>query len=96
VVAVEFPEVGKGILTLLDAKTGRTLRKVPVRGLPKDGRIDGTATWLSRSEVMVVVNGRGHPYSYAVDVTTGRARRWADYSAQQSQRLTLPGVSYSW
>ncbi|AWS45460.1 hypothetical protein [Streptosporangium sp. 'caverna'] len=97
VVAVDFPEVRKRVLTLLDAKTGRTLRKVPIRGLPKDGSVDGTATWLSRSEVTIVVSGKGLRSSYVVDVNTGRARRWADYSvAQFGQSLTLPGVGYSW
>ncbi|TMR94770.1 hypothetical protein [Nonomuraea basaltis] len=95
-VAVEFPELKKRILTLLDTRTGRTLRKVPIRGLPKAGSVDGTAIWLSRSEVTVVVNDRGDRYSYAVDVNTGRARRWADHSAQRRGSLILPGVSYGW
>ncbi|MEV6859621.1 hypothetical protein AB0M44_01245 [Streptosporangium subroseum] len=98
VVAVDFPEVRKRVLTLLDAKTGRTLRKVPIRGLPKDGSVDGVATWLSRSEIVVVGGDKGRRFSYAVDVNTGRARLWATYSAQLGQglTLTLPGVSYSW
>ncbi|MGI5287836.1 hypothetical protein ACQEVF_31480 [Nonomuraea polychroma] len=96
VAAVEFSDANKqgfGRLTLLDAKTGRTLRKVTVRGLPKKGSVDGTSLWPSRSEVLVTVNDKGHMYSYAVDVTTGRAKRWADYSEVHRAALVLPGVS---
>ncbi|MDP4501610.1 hypothetical protein [Nonomuraea turcica] len=96
VAAVEFSDANKagfGRLTLLDVKTGRTLRKVTVRGLPKKGTVDGTSLWLSRSEVLVNVGDKGHMYSYAVDVTTGRAKRWADYSDVRSAVLVLPGVS---
>ncbi|RVX43736.1 hypothetical protein EDD27_6430 [Nonomuraea polychroma] len=96
VAAVEFSDANKrgfGRLTLLDAKTGRTLRKVTLRGLPKKGSVDGTSIWPSRSEVLVTVNDKGHMYSYAVDVTTGRAKRWADYSDLHHAALVLPGVS---
>ncbi|MFC4533888.1 hypothetical protein [Sphaerisporangium dianthi] len=96
VVAVEHSEYDERRLTLLDAKTGATLRKVTVRGLPKAGTIDGTTIWLNRSEVMTFVRDREHRYSYAVDVTTGRSRRLADYSAPRMHKMVLPGVSDDW
>jgi hypothetical protein len=34
--------------------------------------------------------------TYAVDVTTGRARHRADYPIRFKQGLVLPGVAYSW
>jgi hypothetical protein len=93
VAAVEFVDVAKNRLTLLDAKNGRTLRKVPIGGLPKDSWVDGTGIWLSKKEVMVVVGGRSGGYSYALDVTTGKARRWADLGPSRKGALVLPGIS---
>ncbi|MFI7705695.1 hypothetical protein [Nonomuraea sp. NPDC049480] len=96
VTAVEFSELKKRTLTLLDAKTGRILRKLPIRGLPKDGFIGGTTTWRSRSELTIVVESKKNLYTYTVDVTTGQARRSAEYDNRNTQTLVLPGVSYSW
>ncbi|MBF8190383.1 hypothetical protein ITP53_32670 [Nonomuraea sp. K274] len=96
VAAVDFPELKNNQITLLDAKTGRTLRKVPIRGLPRTASVNGTATWPNRSEVTVVVNDSGRMYTYAVDVGTGRARRSAHYAVQMNNTVTLPGVGYSW
>lgn len=96
VAAVKFAELGKRTLTLLDVKTGRVQRKVTVRGLPKNGALNGTATWISRSEVTVVARDRETTSSYAVDVGTGKARRLEDFSNRRLRDVTLPGVSYSW
>lgn len=93
VAAVEFADVAKNRLTLLDAKTGRTLRKVPIDGLPKGSRVDGTGIWLSKKEVTAVVSGRGRDHHYAVDVTTGKARRWAAFGLPREGAMVLPGVS---
>ncbi|WP_327109228.1 hypothetical protein [Nonomuraea glycinis] len=93
VAAVEFAELNKRRLTLLDASTGRTLRKVSIGGLPKGSGIDGTGIWLSRKEVTVVVSGRSGGHSYALDVTTGKARRWADLGPARKHATVLPGVS---
>ncbi|WP_214318205.1 hypothetical protein [Nonomuraea sediminis] len=96
VAAVEFSELRKRMLTLLDTGTGRTLRKLPLRGLPKGGSLEGVTTWLSGTEVTVVLSTARHRYGYVVDVTTGRSRRWAGYPTRRQAALALPGVSYSW
>lgn len=77
VAAFEMPDIEKRTLTLLDAKTGRTLRKVAIRGLPKDlGGVTGTSLWRSGSEVMLRYLGKGGTRSYAVDVNTGKPGNW--------------------
>ncbi|MEV0345664.1 hypothetical protein AB0H88_07855 [Nonomuraea sp. NPDC050680] len=99
VAAVEFPKVGKGevprheerMLTLLDAKTGKTLRKVPVRGLPDDrGGVAGTTIWQSESEVTLLYRGKEGDRSYAVDVNSGRARL-LDRQPGRTPILAYPG-----
>jgi hypothetical protein len=101
VVAVEFPKVGKGefpmaekrTLTLLDAKTGKTLRKVPIRGLPDDrGGVAGTTIWQSESEVTLLYGGKEGERSYAIDVNTGRARL-LDRHSGKATNLTYPGAA---
>ncbi|MEU7744721.1 hypothetical protein [Nonomuraea sp. NPDC049158] len=103
VVAVEFPKVGKGefpghekrMLTLLDAKTGKTLRKVPVRGLPDDrGGVASTTIWQSASEVTLLYGGKEGERSYAVDVNTGRARL-LDRQSGKVMNLIYPGAAAS-
>ncbi|MBB2909168.1 hypothetical protein FHS43_000414 [Streptosporangium becharense] len=83
--------VEKRTLTLLDARTGRTLRKVAVRGLPKDGGVSGASLWVSGSEVTIIYRDT-EVGTYAVDVDTGQARQLARYSGKLT-RLTLPGVT---
>ncbi|WP_433517329.1 hypothetical protein ACQP2T_18325 [Nonomuraea sp. CA-143628] len=101
VVAVEFPKVGKGepvtleknMLTLLDAKTGKTLRKVPISGLPNDrGGIDGATIWQSESEVTLLYGDKEGERSYAVDVNTGRARL-LDRQPGSAGNVSYPGAA---
>jgi hypothetical protein len=78
-------------LTVLDAKTGETLRKVP---LPAEFADQGTplaTVWLSDTEV-TVRHGKGGQ-TFAVDITTGGTRLLADYG--DLFRLTLPGEAIS-
>ncbi|MCA2220165.1 hypothetical protein [Nonomuraea aurantiaca] len=103
VVAFEFPRVGKresprlekSTLTLLDAKTGKTLRKVPISGLPDDrGGVAGTTIWQSESEVTLLYGGKEGERSYAVDVNTGRVRL-LDRQSGRPMNLTYPGAAAS-
>lgn len=96
VVAVEHSRQRTSTLTLLDTRAGRTLRNVPIRDAPQGSLPYGTATWLNRSEVTVVLDVGGYMRTYAVDVTTGHARRLGDRSTRGKENLILPGVSYSW
>ncbi|WP_030916501.1 hypothetical protein [Streptosporangium amethystogenes] len=91
VAAVEWQRLESHTLTLLDAKTGRLLRKVAIRGLPKDGGLSGTALWRSGSEVTIVYSNKS-PETYAVDINTGQARRLARYPGNIAH-LTLPGIT---
>ncbi|WP_101785592.1 hypothetical protein [Nonomuraea indica] len=96
VAAFEFPDHTKRRLTVLDAKTGRTLRKVPMRGLPsgRDGAVTGTALWTSGREVVVVYGTKDDVRTYAVNIDTGKARQVARYPAGgKAQQLVLPGVA---
>ncbi|MFJ2034044.1 hypothetical protein [Streptosporangium sp. NPDC087985] len=92
VAAFEMRDIKKLTLTLLDAKTGRTLRKVAIRGLPKDGGVSNTSLWRSGSEVTIVYQDREFMSTYAVDVNTGQARQLAHYPSKLTQ-LILPGVA---
>ncbi|GAA3170399.1 hypothetical protein [Nonomuraea salmonea] len=77
------------VLTVLDAKTGETVRQLPTTDVP------GSPTptvWLSDTEVMVRDHAKGRN-AYALDVTTGRARLLAEYG--DVVRLTLPGQAIS-
>ncbi|MFB4273762.1 hypothetical protein ACBJ59_00595 [Nonomuraea sp. MTCD27] len=91
VAAFDTKDRGKPRLTLLDARTGRTLRKVAVHGMPADqGPVD-SSVWRSGSEVSVEYLGRKGRSRYGVDVTTGKARLLARYGTRIT-RLTLPGA----
>ncbi|WP_431894824.1 hypothetical protein [Nonomuraea sp. bgisy101] len=94
VAAFEFQDIKKPRLSLLDATTGRTLRKVAVRGLPKDGGVSNTSLWHSQSEVTIVYLTREFAGTYAVDVNTGQSRPLARYPAK-GMYTTLPGVAGS-
>ncbi|WP_219509709.1 hypothetical protein [Nonomuraea ceibae] len=75
----------KPVLTVLDVKTGKALRKVPTPALPGDLM---ATVWLSETEV-TVRNGAKGGQTYALDITTGKARLLADHG--DLFRLTLPG-----
>lgn len=93
VAAVEYREMKKRTLTLLDAKSGRTLRKVAIRGLPENGGLDGTSIWESGSEVTIAFSDdKGSMLTYAVDVRTGQSRQLARYPGK-FPRVTLPGAA---
>ncbi|GHE30122.1 hypothetical protein GCM10017673_35940 [Streptosporangium violaceochromogenes] len=77
-------------LTLLGADTGRKLRTVPIRGLPKGVPVEVTGLWRSASELTVLIEEGRHKRAYGVDTGTGKARRLADYP--NTTRLVLPGV----
>ncbi|MFD1541333.1 hypothetical protein [Nonomuraea guangzhouensis] len=91
VAAVEFRDLKKRTLTLLDAKSGRTLRKVAIRGLPTNGSLWGTSIWQSGSEVTIAFLGdKDSLFTYAVDVRTGQIRQLARQTGKSSF-VTLPG-----
>ncbi|MFF4191062.1 hypothetical protein [Nonomuraea sp. NPDC001831] len=100
VAAFEFPP-GKKVppeymtrrLTLLDTRTGRTVRKVSVKGLPKRASIDGTTIWQSPSEVTLTVEVGNSTRAYAVDVRTGRARLVNSYPGGFKGQLVMPGAA---
>ncbi|MFI6506333.1 hypothetical protein ACIBCT_01900 [Streptosporangium sp. NPDC050855] len=91
VAAFEHADLMKRTLTLLDTGTGRTLRKVAIRGLPEDGSVTDTALWRNESEITIVY-GKGEISTYAVDVRTGQARRLVRYRATFPS-VILPGVA---
>ncbi|MFI7417258.1 hypothetical protein [Nonomuraea sp. NPDC049684] len=100
VVAFEFPpgrtarpEYLTRRLTVLDAKTGRTLRKVSVKGLPGRAGIDGTTIWRSPSEVTLIAEVGQDTRAYAVDVRTGRAKLVAGYPGRSRAQLVTPGAA---
>ncbi|MEV0593840.1 hypothetical protein [Nonomuraea cavernae] len=96
VAAIEWPDHTKRRLTVLDAKSGRILRKVSIRGLPAGGdkAMVNTALWTSGSEVAVVYQSRDDVRTYAVNVKTGQAHQMARYPVDRSRRgLVLPGVA---
>ncbi|WP_326824376.1 hypothetical protein [Streptosporangium sp. NBC_01756] len=96
VAAFEFEKqrLERRTLTLLDAKTGRTLRKVVIRGLPKDGGVLNTSPWRSGSEVTLAYQDKGGSRIYAIDVNTGQARQLAHYPSMSAYML-FPGVASS-
>ncbi|MFF5247724.1 hypothetical protein ACFY3V_25850 [Streptosporangium sp. NPDC000095] len=94
VAAFEFGKRGleRHSLTLLDAKTGRTIRKVVIRGLPKAGGVLDTSLWRNRAEVtLFYLHNGGSRSSYAIDINTGRARQTARYP-NVSPHMLFPGV----
>ncbi|MCK2216062.1 hypothetical protein MF672_019995 [Actinomadura sp. ATCC 31491] len=91
VAATRFPEHTKNLLTILDVKTGRSLRKVPIRGLPRGSRLTAVTTWASPSEVLIVAGGKQDHAAYAVDVRSGQARHVRDF--RQQLWVGLPGVT---
>lgn len=83
----------RGTLTLLDARTGRTLRELPLRGLPAGSAIHATGSWLNQDEVITVVTTmREPPQTYAAHTRTGRTRHLTTYQAE-GDFLTLPGLT---
>ncbi|MFC5835274.1 hypothetical protein [Nonomuraea insulae] len=83
----------KQTLTLLDVKTGRTLRKVEINGMPKAFGMDGTTVWRSASEVTVTYTNSQGRFGYGVDVKTGKARLLTRYGDGRRMRmLVLPGT----
>ncbi|GII64718.1 hypothetical protein Skr01_48030 [Sphaerisporangium krabiense] len=80
-------------LTLLDTRTGRKLRKVPIHGLPEGQPVLVTGLWRSGSELTVMVTDEKRTRAYGVDVGTGKARRLADYP--NTTDLVLPGIASS-
>ncbi len=93
VAAFDFKARGleKHTLTLLDARTGRILRRVAIRGLPKDGGITGTSLWRSGAEITILHLGT-ETRAYAVDLETGKARQLACYP-DKTMNLVLPGLA---
>ncbi|MEU9831845.1 hypothetical protein AB0D67_09920 [Streptosporangium sp. NPDC048047] len=77
-------------LTLLDSRTGRRLRTVPIRGLPEGEPVFATGLWRSGSELTVLTDGKRRR-AYGVDTRTGKAHRLADYPATAA--LVLPGLA---
>ncbi|MBN6050320.1 hypothetical protein JYK22_00115, partial [Nonomuraea sp. RK-328] len=98
VVAVHWDQGNRdlktGTVTVLDVRTGRVVRRLPVRGVPKDkrGGLMSTGPWVSGHEFTVVYGVNGRFATYAVDAATGRARRLTGYR-KPANFLVLPGVS---
>ncbi|MEU8380507.1 hypothetical protein [Streptosporangium sp. NPDC048865] len=82
-------------LTLLDARTGRILRKVTIRGLPKNGGFTATSPWRSGSELtLLYMHGKGIRTAYAFDINTGQTRQIARYP-NNLPYMAFPGVAES-
>ncbi|MFF3443278.1 hypothetical protein [Streptosporangium sp. NPDC002721] len=93
VAAFDFRQEGhmKCVLTLLDAKTGRILRRVAVQGVPKGHGDCGTSFWRGASE-LTVIHEKTETSTYAVNIDTGQARLVARYPGLFAHiSLTLPG-----
>ncbi|MEV0583130.1 hypothetical protein [Nonomuraea sp. NPDC050310] len=91
VVAVEHATMAKRVLSVLDAKKGKVLRRLTLDGLPKQGGLAGTGLWLSDSEVTVFFDaGKGGVRAYAVDVRSGRLRLLEKYTGA-AELVALPG-----
>ncbi|WP_433241438.1 hypothetical protein ACQPYK_36225 [Streptosporangium sp. CA-135522] len=73
------------------AKTGRTLRKAVIRGLPKDGGVSDISLWQSGSEVTLVYHDMEVMCTYAVDVSTGQVRQPARHPGDRFKQMTLSG-----
>ncbi|MET7329452.1 hypothetical protein [Nonomuraea sp. NPDC005650] len=91
-VAYDFDDPNRSTLTVLDAKTGRIGRKVPIRGLPKGTSIDRASVWQSPSEVVVLLSSGKTSATYAVNVETRKTRRLTDLPAHK-YNLVLPGTA---
>ncbi|GAA2900096.1 hypothetical protein [Nonomuraea rubra] len=91
VVALDSEDVrdAEPVITVLDVKTGRTVRQVAVTGLPSDRGMVHPTAWRDAREVEVRYSGKGGWDLYAVDVGTGKARLLKRYGKVLS--LTLPG-----
>lgn len=93
VAAIEYRDMKKRTLTLLDAKSGRTLRKVAIRGLPKNSALSGTSIWASASEVTIALfQDKGSLVTYAVNVRTGQIRELGRHPGKSLQPI-LPGAA---
>ncbi|NUW44349.1 hypothetical protein [Nonomuraea rhodomycinica] len=87
-------DLATGTVTMLDVRTGRVARRLPIRGLPKGkyASLMSTGPWTSGHEFTVVYATKGSVATYAVDAGTGRARRLAGYQGT-FDGLVLPGVA---
>ncbi|GAA1713667.1 hypothetical protein [Nonomuraea bangladeshensis] len=90
VAAIEFDEMRKRKVTLLDTKTGRVVRKVTVKGAPDVKSPGSVRIWASASEVMVDYQVGKELRSYAVNVDTGKARLVQKVSLTTAQEVILP------
>ncbi|MET8001643.1 hypothetical protein [Nonomuraea glycinis] len=69
------------------------------RRWPDSGELGAVAAWCVTEECNLlpgrsrIVSGRSGGHSYALDVTTGKARRWADLGPARKHATVLPGVS---
>ncbi|GAA2299185.1 hypothetical protein GCM10010149_55120 [Nonomuraea roseoviolacea subsp. roseoviolacea] len=94
VAAVQWGQGNQDVMTLLDVKTGRVVRRLTMRGLPKDrfAHLMNTGPWVSGHEFTVVYGAvGGRAATYAVDAGTGRTRRLTGYGKAGS--LVVPGVT---
>ncbi|MEV0194995.1 hypothetical protein [Nonomuraea sp. NPDC050691] len=83
-----------GTVTVLDVKSGRVVRTLPIRGLPKDNKYTAllsTGPWTSGHEFTVVYATKERVATYAVDADTGQARQLTGYQRAFGE-LVLPGV----
>ncbi|MGW5160978.1 hypothetical protein ACWEPN_36390 [Nonomuraea wenchangensis] len=90
VAAIEFDEMPKKKVTLLDAKTGRVVRKVTVKGVPARTQPDSVRIWASASELVLDYQVKTELRSYALNVYTGRTRLVHKVSLADSQDVKLP------
>ncbi|MFC7592025.1 hypothetical protein ACFQYP_56145 [Nonomuraea antimicrobica] len=96
VVAFDHPDHTKNKLSVLDAKNGRILRTVSIRGLPakRGGGVLETGLWTSGSEVTIIYGYQNEVRAYAVDIGTGKARQVARYpGGGKMVHLVLPGMA---
>ncbi|GAA1659148.1 hypothetical protein GCM10009733_066110 [Nonomuraea maheshkhaliensis] len=93
VVAIDHADYRKGARTtfgVLDAETGRIVRKVQMTGVPATTGIDGLSVWRSEKVVTVATSVESSRRLYAVDVTTGTATLLTDLGTK-ARELVLPG-----
>lgn len=92
------PDRLDGTITVLDVRTGKVSRTVPMRGLPKGSLPLTLGSWLNATEVTLAAIPsdevrENRQVTYAVNVETGRVRRLAVYHPQHVIHLVVPGAA---
>ncbi|MEV0314984.1 hypothetical protein [Nonomuraea fuscirosea] len=95
VVAIDHADHRKGARTtfgVLDAQTGRIVRKVRLTGVPANTTIDEMSVWRSSKHVTVATSTGSDRRLYEVNVTTGEAKLLTAFGTKVRD-LALPGAA---